>query len=86
MSGNALQQVIGLVDFALDLFGILLGQQLMIPRMIAEHMALLQNPIDHLRVLARVVPDQEEGGVDLVLFQNIQYPRRILGVGAIIKC
>ena len=52
---------------------------------IADHMARPGSSRRQIAVLLQVSPDDEEGGLGLVALQEIQDPRGIPGVGAVIK-
>ena len=52
---------------------------------VANAVAAFHDFLEDVRMLADIVAHQEEGGLDAVLVQQIQYPRRHLGDGTVIE-
>jgi hypothetical protein len=73
----------------LQLFAHLLGRQkshiLMVVGVVSQSMPLLHYAPDELRVLCGLFAIYEEGGLEVILLQSVEYGGRDLGVRSIIE-
>ena len=64
--------------------GVLEASQVVVG-MVADAVPALHHLLEHIRMLADVVAHLEEGGLDVMLVQQVQYPWRHLGDGAVVE-